>query len=213
MRPPRAFGLAALLAALAGCGSSATDTRSVVQKQREADAAQFKMEKGDRTKPGVVPNPLTDVDGRPVDLAGYRGHKSVVLVVVKGLPKENNPARQFCPGCLAQLHSLVANYEEFKRRDAEVVLVFPGPPDALPKFLADGLAADGTRPPFPVVSDSELKAVKALGIAGDWAKPSTYILDKAGSVVFAYSAPKESTYDRPSVGALLEQLDRINGTK
>ena len=213
MRPSPAVGLVALLAALTGCGSSTTDTRSVVQKQHDAVAAQFKMKDGDRTKPGAVPNPLTDVDGNAVDLAVYRERKkSVVLVVVKGLPKDNNPGHRFCPGCLAQLNSLAANYPEFKRRNAEVVLVFPGPRDALPGYLADA-ALDGPRPPFPVVSDSELKAVRALGIAGDWAKPSTYILNPDGNVVFAYSAPKESTYDRPSVGALLAQLDKINGTQ
>lgn len=213
MRSPRAFGPVALLAALAGCGSPTTDTRSVAQKQHDAVAAQFKMKDGDRTKPGGVPNPFTDVDGNTVDLSTYcKQKKNVVLVVVKGLPKENNPARQFCPGCLAQLNSLAANYPEFQKRNAEIVLVFPGPQDALPKFLTDA-AIDGARPPFPVVSDSELKAVRALGISGDLAKPSTYILDAAGNVVFAYSAPKESTYDRPSVGALLEQLDKINGTK
>lgn len=212
MRSPRAFGLAALIVALAGCGSSTTDLRSVAQKQHDAVAAQFKMKDGDRTKPGAVPNPFTDADGNTVDLATYHGKKNVVLVVVRGLPKDNNPGRQFCPGCLAQLNSLAANYPEFQKRNTEVVLVFPGSREALPKYLADA-AIDGARPPFPVVSDSELKAVKALGISGDLAKPSTYILDAAGNVVFAYSAPKESTYDRPSVGALLEQLDKINGTK
>ena len=62
--------------------------------------------------------------------------------------------------------------------------------------------------PFPVVLDIELKAVDQLGIRKDLSKPATYILDKQGQVRFAYVG--ESLADRPSVKALLEQLDALN---
>jgi hypothetical protein len=56
-----------------------------------------------------------------------------------------------------------------------------------------------------------LKAVNSLGISGDLAKPSTYILDKKGNAVFAFVG--ETTADRPSVKALLAQLDKLNAKK
>ena len=54
----------------------------------------------------------------------------------------------------------------------------------------------------------ELKAVDHLGIRKDLSKPATYILDKQGQTRFAYVG--DSLADRPSVKALLEQLDALN---
>ena len=65
--------------------------------------------------------------------------------------------------------------------------------------------------PFVMLLDTDLNAVKTLGIEGDLAKPSTYILDKKGNAVFAFVG--ETTTDRPSVQALLAQLDKLNAKK
>ena len=62
--------------------------------------------------------------------------------------------------------------------------------------------------PFPIVLDVELKAVNQLGIRKDLSKPATYILDKQGQTRFAYVG--DSLADRPSVKALLDQLDALN---
>ena len=56
--------------------------------------------------------------------------------------------------------------------------------------------------------DVQLKVVDQLGIRKDLSKPATYILDKEGQTRFAYVG--ESLADRPSVKALLEQLDLLN---
>jgi peroxiredoxin len=90
-------------------------------------------------------------------------------------------------------------------------MVFPGSPDTLPQFLTDGKVdgqRDNPKVPFPLLLDKDLKAVQSLGISGDLAKPSTYILDKKGNAVFAFVG--ETTTDRPSVQALLAQLDKLN---
>jgi hypothetical protein len=50
-----------------------------------------------------------------------------------------------------------------------------------------------------------------LGIRGDLAKPSVYVLDKQGNVVYAYVG--ETLTDRPSVRVLLAQLDKLNAGK
>jgi peroxiredoxin len=164
-----------------------------------------------------VPLKFVAFDGKAVDLASFRGKSNVVLVVVKGVPKVHPPGEPFCPGCLAQVHSLTANYGEFQKRDAEILMVFPGPTDKLSEFLAtaqvDG-ANGNTKVPFPLLKDTDLSAVNSLGIDGDWARPSTYILDKSGNAVFAYvGAETFNTFDRPSVKALLAQLDKLNANK
>jgi len=220
MRPLLLFGLLVALVALAGCGSpsptpSPTPSphkRTQEELKEHADNFDTEPKKGDRTKPSTVPNKFVDIHGKPVDLASYHGKSNVVLVVVKGLPEKDARFRgQFCPGCLAQLNSLTANYAEFQKRNAEIVMIFPGPDKELPRFLSEGLVADGNPTvPFRLVPDSDLKAVKSLGIEGDWARPSTYILDKGGSVVFAYVGPDGTTYDRPSVKVLLGELNKLN---
>jgi peroxiredoxin len=217
MRFPLLAGLIGLLVAASGCGSSTTPPApqsGYPTADLKATAERFHDDpKPNRTTSGdQIPLQFVDANGKAVDLTSYRGKSNVILVIVKGMPRY--PGGVFCPGCLAQVNSLTANYDEFKKRDAEIVLVFPGPSDKLPQFLADGKVdgANGNPPvPFSVVLDQDLKAVNALGISGDLAKPSTYILDKKGNAVFAFVG--ETTTDRPSVKALLAQLDKLNGKK
>ncbi|MBA4187964.1 MAG: hypothetical protein C0467_08085 [Planctomycetaceae bacterium] len=153
--------------------------------------------------------PLTfiDMDGKKVDLSEYKGKSNVVLVMTKGMPQA--PGGVFCPGCLAQMNAMVNNIAEFKKRDAEVVVVFPGPSDKAGEFLTTAKAREGDKAsPIPLLLDKDMAAVTLLGIDGDRAKPSTYILDRKGNVVYAYVG--EHTTDRPSVKALLSRLDKLN---
>lgn len=222
MRPPCVIGLFAALVALGGCDSSlptrppANPYPPPTLEQLKENANHFRnptRSNADTTKERV-PLEFLDRHGNKVDLASFREKSNVVLVVVKGMPPGFGGA--FCPGCLAQVHSLTANYEEFQKRGAEVVMVFPGPTDGLDKFLSDG-KVDGTggnpKVPFPLLKDTDLNAVRALGITGDLARPATYILDRKGNVVFAYVAGQDTTYDRPAVKALLDQLDKLNAAK
>lgn len=152
--------------------------------------------------------PLTfiDLDGKQVDLAAFKGKSNVVLVMTKGMPLAYGGV--FCPGCLAQMNALVANVAEFKKRGAEVLVVFPGPSEKAGEFLTNAKAIDGDKPsPIPLLLDKDFVAVNVLGISGDRAKPSTYIIDRKGNVVYAYVG--ETTTDRPSIKALLGQLDKL----
>jgi peroxiredoxin len=153
-------------------------------------------------EPAALDLSFTDRKGNRVDLKQYRGKKNVVLVVTRGY------AGHFCPCCTSQTSRLINQYGEFARRDAEILLVFPGPKDHLEQFLQGAEERVNCDPtPFPVLLDENFTAVDKLGIRGELAKPSTYILDKQGQIRFAYVG---STYsDRPSVKALLKQLDEI----
>jgi peroxiredoxin len=217
MRRLSFLGLLFVLITAAGCGSqsdlpapnynyAAPDLKKV-ESQFHENPQQNRNVDGEK-----VPLKFVDLERKTVDLTSFRGKSNVVLVVVKGMPKY--PGGLFCPGCLAQVSALTANYEEFKKRNAEILMVFPGPTEKLPDFLAtakvDG-ANGNPKVPFALLTDTDLKAVDSLGIRGDLAKPSTYILDKKGNAVFAFVG--ESTTDRPSVKALLAQLDTLNGTK
>ena len=212
MRPLCVAGLIGAVLAAVGCGSSSTPPRydygssdlKSVEGQFHQDAPANRKVSADQ-----VPLKFTDVNGKAVDLASFRGKSNVVLVMVKGMP--TNSGGRFCPGCLAQVGSLTANHDEFKKRNAEIVMVFPGPPDKLPQFLAEAKvdgAGGNPKVPFSMLLDQDLKAVDALGIRGQLAKPSTYILDRQGNTVYAFVG--ETTTDRPAVKALFAQLDKLN---
>lgn len=199
-----------LLAALAGCGSP----EPLAQPSLAEGASRF-HDKGSNTIPPAdkLPRKYTDSTDHEVDLLAYRGKANVVLVVVKGFPPEIGA---FCPGCLAQVNALVAHYDEFKKRDAEVLVLFPGARDTLPQYLKEGqVDGVGGNPsvPFPVLLDPDFKAVDSLGIRAQLARQSTFIIDKRGDVVFGYVGVWADSYDRPSVKALLAQLDKLNATK
>ena len=215
------FGFSALLLSalvLTGCSRSdkvsgpypkydygtTSDLKSVAA-QFHADPAANRAVAADKTRLTFL-----DLDGNKVDLASFQGKSNVVLVVTKGMPQY--PGGVFCPGCLAQMNALVANHDEFKTRQAEVLAVFPGPSEKAGEFLTTAKAREADNPsPVPLLLDKDLVAVDVLGIRGDLAKPATYILDRKGNVVYAYVG--ESTTDRPSVKRLLGQLDKLNAKK
>ena len=197
-------GLLALLAAGCGPTESLPEPPSVL----EAGAARF-HDRGPNDPRPALPRHYTDSDGRPVDLDAFRGRSRVVLVVMKGyVPRFGG----FCPGCVAQVNALAANADAFKARGAEVLVLFPGAPDQLGPYLEQGkVDGRGGNPtvPFPILLDPGLAAVRALGIESELAKPSTFILDRDGRVVFGYVGDSQDSYDRPSVKAVLGQLDKL----
>jgi peroxiredoxin len=146
--------------------------------------------------------------GKPLALRDYRGKRHLVLVFTRGF------SGRLCPYCMTQTSRLISNYEEFQARDAEVVVVYPGPKEKVEEFIAASKALSETPDrdaPFPVVLDEDFKAVEKLGIRGNLASPSTYILDKEGQVRFAYVGAADA--DRPSIKAMLDQLDALNPEK
>lgn len=160
-----------------------------------------------------------DSAGNKVDLASYRGKSNLVLVITRGFigsetQKDGKSLGNFCTFCSTQTSRLIANYGKFKERNAEVLVVFPvarkSDGGALDEFAArvQGKKKTAADAPFPLLLDVDLAAVNALGIRDDLSKPATYILDKQGEVRFAYVG--RDLADRPSVKALLEQLDQLN---
>lgn len=154
-------------------------------------------------KPDQLALSFTDHKGNPVDLKSYRGKKTIVLVVTRGIPEA--PGGVFCPHCVAQVAGLSASRAEFEKRDAAVLVVFPGPADRVGEFLRQTAGQGTDEFSFPLLLDKDVSVVRKLGLSGDLAKPSTFIIDKDGSVVYSFVGANSS--DRPSVKAILKQLD------
>jgi peroxiredoxin Q/BCP len=201
--------IAAAVLAVAGC-EKARPTVPVVDYSQSIGYAvvPFKDDAPANANPNPAEFPHAFVDhlGNPVDLTQYHGKKKVVLVVLRGMPRSERSS--FCPSCLAQTGSLMANQAEFSRRGAEILVVFPGPSDRVGEFLQKVKVQTPGEPArvFQVLLDRECRACDRLGIRDDLAKPSTYILDTAGKLVYAYVG--ETSTDRPSVKAVLTQLDQ-----
>jgi len=158
----------------------------------------------------AVPSKLSELtfvssEGKEVSLSSYLGKQHVILVFTEGFNG------MICPFCKTQTSRLVANYEEFQKRDCEVVVVYPGPDEHIDEFVKAALTTEKAqvdRVPFPIVLDKDFKATNYFDIHSTHAHPSTYLIDKQGAVQFAYVG-KDMTADRPSVKALLAKLDAI----
>jgi peroxiredoxin len=155
-----------------------------------------------KVDPAAFDLTLPDSKGNRVELRKYRGKKNLVLVFVRGY------SGSLDRHCTNQATRLAAKYDDFSSRDAEVLVVFPGPKDHVVQLINRVQRSLENEPiPFPVLLDESLSAVDKLGIRGDLAKPSSYIIDKQGQVRFAYVGATNG--DRPSVQSLLKQLDKI----
>ncbi len=151
---------------------------------------------------------FVDQSGKTIRPKDWIGTKNLVLVITRGYNGG------ICPYCSSYTSSLISNYPAISERATEVLVVYPITKPDQSQHLNDFLkatflrSAEGvSKTPFPVVLDIELKAVNALGIRQDPSKPATYILDKKGHVRFAYVGKFLS--DRPSVKAILKQLDAL----
>ncbi|MEM8864216.1 MAG: redoxin domain-containing protein [Planctomycetota bacterium] len=142
-----------------------------------------------------------------LELKNLIGKSNIVLVFTRGYY-----GGSVCPFCVTQTAELTANKPAFEERDAVVLIVYPGSSEHVADFAAavtqtDREKADIAAVGWPVVLDQNLEAVHYLNIAADLASPSTFIIDKEGNVAFAYVGATRT--DRPSVKAVLEQLDAL----
>ncbi len=210
---------AALLLAvslLAGCGKEPAPPAGNTQFTGSYFEDYRKIQFKDDVQSNVVADgsigdlTFTDINGNEASLNDYLGKKHVVLIVTRGFFNGT-----ICLYCSTQTSRLLTNYSKFSQRDAEVVVVFPveTPDDSrrhrdFAVTVRNKLDTPVDKIPFPIMLDVELKAVDQLGIRKDLSKPATYILDKQGQTRFAYVG--DSLADRPSVKALLDQLDALN---
>jgi peroxiredoxin len=214
LRHPRRF-VACLVMLIASCGRSTPPPAPVTYGTPGyggygygEPVGQFKddAQSNAQLDPESLALDFVDSTGKPVNINDYRGSKNVVLIFTRGYPGF------VCPNCSTLTSRLIANHDEFTKRDAEVLVVYPGDKAHLDDFVkASKPAQSADKPvPFAILLDEGFQAVDKLKIRADLAKPSTFILDKEGQVRFAYVGA--SSADRPSIKAMLDQLDAIQGT-
>lgn len=98
---------------------------------------------------------LPDKDGNIVALSDLLGKKMVIYFY----PKDNTP------GCTRQACAFAGAYQEFKKRDIEVVGISKDSVTSHSKF------AEKHGLPFILLADTELEAIKAYGV---WQEKKLY---------------------------------------
>lgn len=129
---------------------------------------------------------LTDLQGNPVGLEDYRG--TVVLV--------NNWAT-WCPPCKAEMPTLQAYYDDHHAKGFTIIAIESGDPVAeVVSFVEEyGLT-------FPVWPDISMKSISAFRNPG---LPSSYVIDRNGTVRLAWSGAVNRNVLEKYVSPLLEE--------
>ena len=177
-------------------------------KQPSAQPIEFKdhVQSNAEVPAGLDGLVFLDTAGKRVALSSFFGKKNIVLVFTEGF------SGRLCPLCSTQTSRLIDNYEKFRALDTEVLVVYPGTRDHVEEFIAAAKTAEKRQiaeVPFPIVLDEAMTAVDFFNIRSNLAHPSTYIIDKRGNVSLAYVG-KDMSADRPSVKAILHQIEASN---
>ncbi len=127
---------------------------------------------------------LTTPTGKTVQLSKEIKHQGLVLVLLRGFPGYQ------CPYCVRQVHDFVEHTLDFKSRNVNVLLVYPGPPADLDQHTREFLEKQADLPAnIVLVADPDYKMTNLYGLRWDapheTAYPATFVLDKDGKVTFA----------------------------
>ena len=126
---------------------------------------------------------LKTLKGKELHLSELNKNNPVVLVVLRGWPGYQ------CPICTKQVGGLIANAEEFKKHQANVLMVYPGPSQNLKDYAAEFSENFDFPEHFYFVFDPDYSMINKYGLRWDAPKetayPSTFVIDENGKVVFA----------------------------
>jgi thioredoxin-dependent peroxiredoxin len=125
---------------------------------------------------------LASTDGVQVKLADAIEGGPVVLVVLRG-----NPGYQ-CPLCTRQVGELIQVADALEKRKTTVILIYPGPKQALTEKAAEFLQNIKLPTNFAMVTDPDYRFTKQYGLRWDakneTAYPSTFVIDTDGKFRF-----------------------------
>ena len=145
------------------------------------------------------------LDGKAVRLAPLLRKGPVVLVVLRGYPGYQ------CPFCTRQVGELIAASDEFAKRKATVVMVYPGPAEGLKRYAGEFIAGKDVPKAFRFTVDPGYAFTNGYGLRWDapreTAYPSTFVIGKDGRVAWAKVSREHG--DRPPVADVLAGLDAI----
>jgi len=120
-----------------------------------------------------------------------------------------------CTNCRKQVQVMADHYDEFQARNTEIVSIVPEPPDQVQDWQ------DSYELPFPLCADPDKRVSEGydqpvrFGVLGNLSDflgrmPKAVLLDcRNGEPTVAYTHEGSSTWDRPEISTLLEEIDSI----
>lgn len=204
------LSISVLTAVLVLASNGLADERSIAK-----DAKATKPLKAGAAIPDLS---LKNSEGDPISLASLHKEHPVVLVFFRG---------GWCPICTRHTAALIKAYPQVKELGAELVGISPDD-----TAHSKGNVAKNSIP-FPILSDADVGAARAFGIAFrvddqtlsqykgfgiDLEKasgqqhhalpvPAVFIVDEAGKIVFAHSNPDYR--ERLDIGKILSELKKL----
>jgi peroxiredoxin Q/BCP len=120
---------------------------------------------------------LQTTTGQSVRLSAQNAKGTTVLIFLRGYPGYQ------CPFCQKQAHDFITHATDFASKNANVLLVYPGPPAQLDDHAKEFLAKQSALPSnVTLVTDPDYRATNLYSLRWDapneTAYPSTFILDR-----------------------------------
>jgi peroxiredoxin Q/BCP len=124
----------------------------------------------------------------------------------------------YCTNCRKQVQELADHVEEFRDRNAEIVSIVPEPVERVESWQ------DSYDLPYPLLADAGAEVGEAydqpvrFGLLGRFSDffgrmPEVVIVDRRGSAPeIAYVHQGRSTFDRPDIEDILDELDGLRAT-
>lgn len=124
----------------------------------------------------------------------------------------------YCTNCRKQVQELAAHDDDFRKRDARIVSIVPEPVERVASWQASYDL------PYPLLADPEAEIGEAydqpvrFGLLGRFSDffgrmPEVVIIDRRGPTPeIAYVHKGRSTFDRPDIQELLDELDGLRDT-
>lgn len=126
---------------------------------------------------------LTSLDGAKVRLSDELAAGPVALVVLRGFPTYQ------CPFCTRQFADYLSHSEDFQVSGAHVLFVYPGDPEGLNDHAKALVAGRPMPASYKILMDPDYTFTLAYNLRWDAPKetayPSTFVIDKNGTIVFA----------------------------
>lgn len=126
---------------------------------------------------------LQTLAGQTVTLSTLTSNRPVVLLVLRGWPGYQ------CPLCTAQVGDYISSAAAFEQAGVQVVMVYPGPAANLKAHAGEFVNGKNWPEKFLLVTDPDFKMINSYDLRwnapGETCYPSTFILDRKGTVRFA----------------------------
>jgi peroxiredoxin len=126
---------------------------------------------------------LEAVDGEKTSLSPLLKKGPVVLIVLRGFPGYQ------CPVCNAQVGQFLASAKKLQARDANVILVYPGPAPGLKQHAQEFIRGKTLPENFYILLDPDFELTNAYHLRweakNETAYPSTFVINADGRIQFA----------------------------